>query len=176
MKKKTIEQQQLAGILRRNRLPKATSEFLIRRTSTPRGMEEGAKPYFRKWVILLVEAGVLTKLDLIALADMARCAFRLAQAEALVAEMGPTVKGRGGKTVRNPVISTCNMYRRELQRYGVKFGLTPYDRTLLPARSEIPRLTLAEHLEAMVREAVVRSAVKQPEPPPDIPPTEGGTP
>lgn len=153
-RKKTEQEKKLAGTWRPDRArPKDSLTPLAHAPRMPRGMEAGAKAYWRKWAPMLAGVGILTELDVPALAEMCHVAHRLAQAEALITELGSVITGRDQQPVRNPAILIAAGYRHALQNYAAKFGMTPDGRAGLKVQPTDNVPSLADQLNEMVKQA-----------------------
>jgi P27 family predicted phage terminase small subunit len=99
----------------------------------PADLPKEARPYWRKLAPKLRRVGLLTELDVPALADLCLCLARARQAEDLVTSKGVLVAGDRGM-VKNPAIQVARDYRAAAARLMARFGMTPSDRSGLAMR------------------------------------------
>jgi P27 family predicted phage terminase small subunit len=99
----------------------------------PKDLPPEARPIWRALVPKLIDLGIVTSLDTVALGDMCLCIARLAACEKDITDRGVLVEGDRGK-VKNPALQVAREYRTALQNWARRFGLTPGDRD----RIEIP--------------------------------------
>lgn len=85
------------------------------------------RKFWRAVVPKLIDVGLVTEVDRVALRDMAICYARLETAEADIAARGLLVEGDRGM-VKNPSCQLAREYRRSLLAWATRFGLTPGDR------------------------------------------------
>jgi len=102
----------------------------------PEDLPPEACPIWRALVPKLIDLGIVTSLDTVALGDMCLCIARLAACERDITGRGVLVEGDRGK-VKNPALQIAREYRTALQNWARRFGLTPGDRD----RIEIPEDT-----------------------------------
>lgn len=131
--RKPTQLKRLHGTLRPDR--QSANEPLPPRASgyCPRELPKAAKKWWRKQAPVLKRLGLLTQLDVVGAADMAICASRIQQGEALIERTGLVIKGREDTWVKNPAITIVGMYRTALFAWMREFGMTPASRSKIDA-------------------------------------------
>lgn len=77
----------------------------------------------------LHEQGMLTTLDLDALAMYCVVFVRWTKAEQVVREKGEIIKTTNGNIIQNPYLSIANRALEQLNKLGAEFGMTPSSRS-----------------------------------------------
>jgi P27 family predicted phage terminase small subunit len=95
----------------------------------PRWLGPVAKGLWRKMAKDLWELGVLTEIDLDALARYCVCWERWRKAERIIKEQGEIVKTPNGYSAQNPYLAIANKCLKQLDSLGAEFGCTPSTRT-----------------------------------------------
>lgn len=99
----------------------------------PSWLSPRVRPTWKAIIPQLAKRVALHRIDSTALADLATCVFRVNQAERQIDKHGVLVKGAHGNPVKNPAIQIARQYRYSVQRWFSVFGLTPADRSKVPA-------------------------------------------
>ena len=122
----------LEGTLRLDRLPVARATVASPPASgrCPRDLPKCARPFWRRLAPALVEAGLLTKLDLLALREMCLALGHAAEADADIEKRGILINGDRG-AVKNPSIQLSRDYWQRAWAIAKRFGMTPQDRAAL---------------------------------------------
>lgn len=84
---------------------------------------------WKRITVELEKLGILTNLDLAALAAYCQAWARWLDAESKLAKTGPVVKAPSGYPMLNPWLSIANKAIQQVQRLAGEFGLTPSART-----------------------------------------------
>lgn len=82
--------------------------------------------------------GVLTALDLDALARYCVIFVRWVKAEQMVREKGEIIKTTNGNIIQNPYLSIANRALEQLNKLGAEFGMTPSSRSRVKMESTDP--------------------------------------
>lgn len=129
MLRKPTELKRLAGTLRPDRVQGPEVQPGPASVRCPRDLPQSAKALWPKVAPTMRQLGLFTELDTLAFRDLIICASRLAEVERQIEATGLLVRGaRENNLVKNPLISIGNAYRRALQVWCARFGLTPADR------------------------------------------------
>jgi len=78
----------------------------------------------------LEHLGLLTDIDITALAAYCVSYSRWLAAEADIEENGPVIEGKHGR-YKNPAVTVANSYLRQMRSFASEFGLTPASRPRL---------------------------------------------
>lgn len=154
----------LAGTLRPDRDHAEPEAQPVKRPRCPVDLPEAARPYWRRLARVLGDAGLLTKGDVVALADLALTLARLAAAEAEISKYGLLLEGRQGGLVKNPLLAVVKEYRMAAWRGLSKFGLTPSDRKAVPAPA-----AKVDALETLLAGLMAGQEAHRPMPAPHLP-------
>jgi P27 family predicted phage terminase small subunit len=111
-------------------LPEAPAEL------TPDAREEWARVSEELYV-----AGLLKRIDRVALASYCQAYGRWAQAERAIAKMaekdtltgGLMIKTSNGNAIQNPLVGIANKAMADMVRYAAEFGMTPSARSRITA-------------------------------------------
>ena len=99
----------------------------------PGHLDERARSRFAEMAEMLARHGVMTELDVFALARYAVISCRWIEAEAEVKRRGPVVKTEGGNAIQNPFLSIANKCLLQMAQLESEFGLTPSSRSRIRA-------------------------------------------
>jgi P27 family predicted phage terminase small subunit len=77
----------------------------------------------------LLDLGVITSLDSLALTEAASIAAELERCRYELNQVGMTITGHSGSIVANPLCGVANQLRGSLYKYLTQLGLTPRSRT-----------------------------------------------
>ncbi len=124
---KSAAVKRLEGNPGKSRLPESLPTLPAASTRCPAFLAEEARPYWRRLAPRLRKLGLLSELDVPALADLCVCWARLDACELDVKTRGLLVNGERGK-VKNPACQLARQYRDQLWKLAARFGLTPVDR------------------------------------------------
>ena len=103
----------------------------------PRHMSDGAKEGWRKLAPMLHEAGLLSKVDELALEACCEAYGRWRQAQDQVREFGPLIKTPSGIPIQSPYLQIANKAFEQMTRMLTEFGLTPSSRSRI-RQSDLP--------------------------------------
>lgn len=95
----------------------------------PAHLDEPAAEKWRELSAQLFESGVLTNIDVDALAFYCVLFARWKKAEKMVREKGDIIKTTNGNYVQNPYLSIANKSILEMSRLASEFGMTPSSRS-----------------------------------------------
>ena len=95
----------------------------------PAGLSEKAKKCWRLVAKQLTDAGVLTNLDVHALAMYCEVFTRWQDANEKLAKFGPVIKAPSGFPVQSPYLQISNKSFDQMKSMLVEFGMTPSSRT-----------------------------------------------
>jgi len=95
----------------------------------PHGLTTEAKRHWPAFAKMLTEAGVLTNMDVTALAMMCEVYARWLHANDQLQNFGIVVKSPGGFPIQSPFLMVAHKSFEQLQKLLVEFGMTPSSRT-----------------------------------------------
>jgi P27 family predicted phage terminase small subunit len=78
---------------------------------------------------LLYDAGLLTKIDVTALATYCQCYARWCEAEEEIRRTGTVIKTTKGQPMLSPFLKVANIALQQLMRMLVEFGMSPSSRS-----------------------------------------------
>jgi P27 family predicted phage terminase small subunit len=78
---------------------------------------------------LLYDAGLLTKIDVPALATYCQCYARWCEAEEEIRRSGTVIKSSKGQPMVSPFLKVANIALQQLMRMLVEFGMSPSSRS-----------------------------------------------
>src|SRR5512143_3246430 len=102
-----------------------------------------------KWKLIVQELhslGLLTKIDVDALARYCTIFVRWIKAEKMVREKGEIIKTAAGNIIQNPYLSIANRALDQLSKLGAEFGMTPSSRSRVKADLADPDQELEQML------------------------------
>jgi len=99
----------------------------------PPHLDAEAKKEWRRVSVLLMRAGLLSKVDRAALAAYCCAYSRWIQAETILRGSGLLVKAWGGLPVQNPALGIADRAMSQMKAFLVEFGMTPSSRTRVQA-------------------------------------------
>lgn len=121
------------GTARPHRLNKDEPRPPVTVPAPPAHLDERARDKFTDLAEMLARYGVMTELDVGALARYAVVWCRWTDAEAEVKRRGPVVKTEAGNIVQNPFLAVANKCVLQLTQIEAEFGLTPASRSRIRA-------------------------------------------
>lgn len=95
----------------------------------PNYLSDDAKRVWRKLAPRLHEAGLLTEVDVYALAQYCTLYARWRQAEKALASDGPVITTSNGNMVQSPWMGIANRALEMMNRLAREFGMTPASRS-----------------------------------------------
>ena len=102
----------------------------------PSWLNKDAKAEWRRISKELDVLGLLTRVDLAALAAYCDCFSRFKQASLKLQEEGMVIKAPSGYPVQSPHLSILNKALSDMKSYLVEFGMTPSSRTRISVDKE----------------------------------------
>ena len=125
----------------------------IRMPSPPDGMSEDGAKLWRSVGKLLLNAGLYTSGDFIALELMCMAYGRMKEAERLMADEGMVLKSNLGGLYQSPYLAIVNRSWEQVRSMLAEFGMTPAERTrVMSAVDNNREVDLADQLFAEVRQ------------------------
>ncbi len=106
----------------------------------PPHLDEREKAKFKAMAELLARHGVMTELDVEAVARYAVVWYRWLDAEAEIKKRGPVVKTTNDNIIQNPFLAVANKCMVQMAQIESEFGLTPSSRSRI--RMEMPSDTI----------------------------------
>jgi P27 family predicted phage terminase small subunit len=106
---------------------------LTRVPACPDFLKGLARTQWKKMAPQLMKLGVLTNIDLDALARYCSIYKRWREAEIKVAELGTVIRTSNGNLVQNPYLAVVNRMNEQLNSLAAEFGLTPSSRSKVHA-------------------------------------------
>jgi len=126
------------GTARPHRLNKAEPKPVVAVPEPPNHLDAPAQAKFTEMAELLARHGVMTELDIGALARYVVIWRRWIEAEGEVKRRGPVVKTSNDNIIQNPFLSVANKCLAQMHQIEAEFGLTPSSRS---------RIRMAEPVE-----------------------------
>ncbi|MDE3017255.1 MAG: phage terminase small subunit P27 family [Pseudomonadota bacterium] len=126
----------IKGTARPHRINKKEPKPPLVVPGPPDYLDERAKTKFNAMAEMLARHGVMTELDVSALARYAVVWCRWIDAENEITKRGPVVKTAGGNIIQNPFLPIANKCLLQMAQIESEFGLTPSSRS---------RVRTAEH-------------------------------
>jgi P27 family predicted phage terminase small subunit len=142
----------LSGNPGRRPLNDAEPDFPVpgRTPSPPDYLDERGAEIWLSLGRLLLDAGLLTKVDLYALGMFCSSASRWMDAEQKIKETGPVLKSKtSGNLYQNPYLHVANRSWDQMRRMFGHFGLTPAERSRLKVTVSEEEPSLADMLFKM---------------------------
>ncbi len=102
----------------------------------PTFLSPAAKKCWRRVSKTLSEAGLLTNLDVDALATYCEAFARWVDANEKVEKMGGVIKSPNGYPIINPYLSISNKAQEQMKTMITEFGMTPSSRTKIDVKVE----------------------------------------
>jgi len=97
--------------------------------SCPKHLAPAAKKEWKRISKDLERIGLLTTIDMAALAGYCQAWARWLDAEVLLKEVGPVLKSNNGMYYQNPVLAVANKAMEQMLKFLTEFGMTPSSRT-----------------------------------------------
>jgi P27 family predicted phage terminase small subunit len=111
---------------------KGTSKPKIKR---PPGLSPAAVRFWNRHAPPLIEAGVLTRLDLDSFVQLCGVVSDIEACRKEIDKHGVLIPGVGGTLKRNPAVSAIAQLYQQYRLYSEAFGLTPASRAKLGLRA-----------------------------------------
>ncbi len=137
------------GTYRADRTVSNEAQFPVndRMPSPPDTLNEYGQQVWRAYGKMLLDAGLLTKGDYIALELLCQAYGRWIEAEKQVAKHGTVLKSKtSGNLFQNPYLSVANRAWEQVKKMLAEFGLTPAERTRVAAMLQDEEQDLASIL------------------------------
>ena len=119
----------IKGTARPHRINKKEPKPPLAVPQPPDHLDERAKAKFSDMAEMLARHGVMTELDVSALARYAVVWCRWIDAETEITKRGPVVKTAGGNIIQNPFLPIANKCLLQMAQIESEFGLTPSSRS-----------------------------------------------
>jgi P27 family predicted phage terminase small subunit len=117
------------GTARRDRLNQKEPKPQLVAPDPPEYLDDRAKAKFTNMAQMLARHGVMTELDVSALARYAVVWCRWIDAEAEIKKRGPVVKTTSDNIIQNPFLAVANKCLLQMAQIESEFGLTPSSRS-----------------------------------------------
>lgn len=131
----------LAGETRPSRINRDEPQPVDRLPALPLDMGDRARQVWERVMRDFGHTGVIKALDTDALRIYCESVAAWEQAEALLRQSGPLIKGRDGNLVRNPLAQIARDNATMVRIYARELGLTPAARVGLHAEAATPATT-----------------------------------
>jgi P27 family predicted phage terminase small subunit len=102
--------------------------------TAPAHLDADARVKWDELVAELYPAGLLTTIDVDALAFYCILWGRWKKAERIVREKGEVIKTVNGNIIQNPYLSIANRALAQMAKIGAEFGMTPSSRTRIATK------------------------------------------
>lgn len=102
---------------------------LTKMPRVPKGLQEAGKEYWKTTGPQLIEAGLLTGIDLPMFTALCELYDAKSRHEAKVAEVGDYYQTESGDVKQHPAVARLDKTYDRLLAYSKKFGLAPSDRS-----------------------------------------------
>lgn len=102
----------------------------------PAHLEGEAATEWKRITKELKDAGLLTQLDVTALAAYCQAWARWVEAETQLKKHGPVVKSPSGYPIQNPYLAIANGAMKQMLAFMVEFGMTPSSRSRVRKESD----------------------------------------
>jgi P27 family predicted phage terminase small subunit len=99
----------------------------------PRELSKEAKKEWKRIAPLLYDMGVLSTIDIAALAAYCECWSRWRDAERNIAKYGAVIKTPTGYPIQSPYVSIATKAIEQMRRFLSEFGMTPASRSRISA-------------------------------------------
>jgi P27 family predicted phage terminase small subunit len=156
---KSVEQKRLEGNPGKRALPDVVSvagrPMPGELEEPPRGLPADAKLFWRTIIVQLTELGVLDRVDVPQLENLAVAYARIVQARRVIAEDGHFCLGSMGQIREHPALAIERAYILIFDRLASQYALTPVARTAL-GYAELHRRSLAQELEDAIGSPALR--------------------
>jgi P27 family predicted phage terminase small subunit len=126
------------GTARSDRVNKKEPKPRLKAPKPPDYLDDRAKAKFKAMAEMLARHGVMTELDVNALARYAVVWCRWIDAETEVQKDGPIVKTAGGNLIQNPFLAVANKCLLQMAQIESEFGLTPSSRSRVRTADKPP--------------------------------------
>ena len=130
--------------------PKARRRNAPDLITPPQWLPQDVRPTWEAIAPLAVDEIKLQRVDMVGLADLCTCLFRMNQAEEAVTAHGVMVEGQRG-IVKNPAIQVARDYRASLQNWCRMYGWTPVHRKQVERSKAMDQKPKDDFLEAALK-------------------------
>lgn len=117
-------------------LNKAEPKPQIKAPTCPGHLSKEAKAEWRRIMPILINLGIMTKIDRAALAAYCQSYGRWVEAEKKADEKGPVIKSPTGDIRTNPYLVVANRAMDNMRKFLVEFGMTPSSRSRITAEKK----------------------------------------
>ena len=104
--------------------------------SAPRHLDPAAKKEWRRIGKELHALGLLTEIDLVALAAYCATYSRWVDAQLQIQKHGVLIKAQSGFPMQSPYLQISNKAMEEMRKWLVEFGMTPSSRSRVSVKRE----------------------------------------
>ena len=101
--------------------------------------------------IELEKLGLITELDMAALASYCQCYARWLEAEEMIAKVGMVVMSPANFPIQSPYLAIANRAMEQMRAYLIEFGMTPAARARVGASAQLPLFPDDDPMEAFLR-------------------------
>jgi P27 family predicted phage terminase small subunit len=123
------------GTARPHRMNSAEPKPAVLTPAPPEHLDERARARFSELATMLAGQGIMTALDVNALARYVVVWCRWIDAEAEVAKRGPVVKTAAGNVIQHPSLAVSNRCFSQMRQIESEFGMTPSSRSRIRMNS-----------------------------------------
>jgi P27 family predicted phage terminase small subunit len=113
----------------------------------PRGLSKEARNWLKRNKAELLEAEVITALDLDALWVFARLAGQIERLDKLINEHGELIAGRQQGLIKNPALGALRSAIGEYRKFCEAFGMVPLGRSRVMAKSKAKDSKMALYID-----------------------------
>lgn len=126
------------GTYRKERENKNEPEYKIEIPDYPKHLTTRAKKEWKRMSVVLFDMGLLTNVDMAALAAYCQLYGRWAEAETKLKKKGEEfiVITKDGNKIQNPLIGIANTALKLMAKCLIEFGMTPASRSKVSAKKE----------------------------------------
>lgn len=154
-KPKPVEQRELEGNAGKRPLPEPVliggRPELADLAVPPSTLPEDAQEFWEETVAMLVEVGMIDRVDVPVLEQLAVQYARIRGAQRVIAEFGYFAKGSTGQVVEHPALKIEREATGMFLRIAEHYGLTPVARTRL-GLAELHRRSLESEMQSALGE------------------------
>ena len=123
---------------------------VLEEPSCPSWLRQEAKREWKRVVPILLELGLLSKLDRAVLSVYCDAWADVYECEKTLRKVGPTFTTEKGYVVQHPMVAMKSKARDQIRAFGSLLGLSPSDRTRLDVRPAEPWSLERAEAEAML--------------------------
>lgn len=126
------------GTYRKERENKNEPEYKIEIPDYPKHLTTRARKEWKRMSVVLFNMGLLTSVDMAALAAYCQLYGRWAEAESMLKKKGQklVITTISGNEIQNPLIGIANTSLKLMKDCLIEFGMTPASRSKVSAKKE----------------------------------------